>query len=321
MWGAFWLARNPTNPFARFGDSDLNYRMQKSCFHVQFITPKKYILDGLWYGAMKPRRAIVFIHGLGSSAFAHHDYLAALADKKTAVIFFGNRGHDQVSHIKRASSKAAQKHKSLIAGAAHEVFADCADDIQGVVNVLRKKSVKEVYLVGHSTGCQKSVYYLGERGGQKNVRGVVLLCPVSDYAGIRKSADPKQLQRAEAAARKLMRKRKPHAYVPLEKWPDLVDAQRFMSLYTPSGKEELFTYAHPRKVPKTLQRIRIPMHVVLAENDEYHDRDAREITAWFLANMRSKRGSVSVIPKARHGFKGIEHKVVNKVCAWLRGLR
>lgn len=295
--------------------------MQKSCFHVPFITPKKYVLDGLWYGGMKPGRAIVFVHGLGSSAFAHHDYLAALADKKTAVIFFGNRGHDQVSRIKRASSKAARKQRSLIAGAAHEVFADCADDIRGVVSALRKKGAKEIYLVGHSTGCQKSVYFLGQKGGQKNVRGAVLLCPVSDYAGIRKSAEPEQLQRAEAAARKLMRKRKPHAYLPPEIWPDLLDAQRFLSLYTPSGKEELFTYAQPRKVPKTLQRIRIPMHVVLAGNDEYHDRDAREIAAWFLANMRSKQGSVSVIPKAGHGFKGVEHKVANEVRAWLRGLR
>jgi pimeloyl-ACP methyl ester carboxylesterase len=295
--------------------------MQKNCLHVQFITPKKYILDGLWYGGVKPRRAIVFIHGLGSSAFAHHDYLAPLADRKTAVIFFNNRGHDQVSRIKRVGSRAARKQRSLVAGAAHEVFADCADDIQGVVNVLRRKGVKELYLVGHSTGCQKSVYYLGANRGRKNVRGAVLLCPVSDYAGIRKSAGPKRLQRAEAAARRLRRKRKSHAYVPPEIWPDLVDAQRFLSLYTPNGTEELFTYAQPRKVPKILRRIRIPLHVVLAENDEYHDRDTREIGAWFSANMRAKRGSVSVIPKAGHGFKGLEHKVVNEVRVWLRGLR
>src|SRR5262249_2738912 len=131
--------------------------MQKSCFHIQFATPGKYILDGLWYGGKKPRRAIGFVHGFGSSVFADHYYLTPLADKQTAVVFFNNRGHDQVARVKRASSKAARKPKPLIAGAAHEVFSDCADDIQGVLNKLRNLGVQEIYLVGHSTGCQKSV--------------------------------------------------------------------------------------------------------------------------------------------------------------------
>ena len=274
----------------------------------------------LWYGGMKPRRAIVFVHGLGSNAFAYHDYLTPLADRKTAVIFFSNRGHDQVSRIKRSSPKGTRQQRSLIAGAANEVFAECVDDIQGVVDTLHKKHVEAVYLVGHSTGCQKSVCYLAKSKRQKNVRGAVLLCPVSDYASIRKSTDPKQLRRAQAAARNLTRKGQSHSYIPPAIWPSLVDAQRFISLFTPNGQEELFTYAQPHKVPATLRRIRVPMHVVLAEKDEYRDRDSQEIAAWFSANMRSRRGSVSVIPGAGHGFKGLEHKVVNELRAWLAGL-
>lgn len=294
--------------------------MPKRCFHIQFTTPRKYLLDGLWYGGMKPGRAIVFLHGLGSSAFAHHSYLTPLANQETAVIFFSNRGHDQVSRIKRASSKAARK-RSLIAGAVNEVFAECADDIQGVVNALRENGIKEVYLVGHSTGCQKSVYYLGKKPRQTSVRGTVLLCPVSDYASVRKFADPKRLKRAQTTARNLVRNGQMHSYIPLEIWPDLVDAQRFVSLYTPNGKEELFTYAQPGKIPKTLRRIRIPMHVVLAGKDEYHDRDSQEIASWFSANIRSERGSVSVIPEAGHGFRGFEHRIAKEVRAWLRSLR
>lgn len=294
--------------------------MQKSSFHVQFITPKKCILDGLWYGGSKPQRAIVFIHGLGSSAFAHHDYLAPLADRKTAVIFFSNRGHDQVSRVKRVISPSGRKRRSFLAGAAHEVFADCVDDIQGVLKTLRGRRVKEVYLVGHSTGCQKSVYYLAKKRSSKMTRGAVLLCPVSDYSFIRKSTAPEKLRRAQAVARKLVREGERHSYIPPEIWPDLIDAQRFVSLYTPNGTEELFPYAQPTKVPKALRQIRIPIHVVLAGKDEYHDRDAEEIAAWFSANMRSAKGSVSAIPGAGHGFKGCEGRVVSEVRAWLRAL-
>ncbi len=295
-------------------------RMQKSCFHLQFLTPKKCILNGLWYGGRKPERAIVFIHGLGSSAFAHHDYLAPLAGPRTAVIFFSNRGHDQVSRIRQASSPATIKRRPLLAGAAREVFAECADDIEGVVDTLRTKRVNKIYLVGHSTGCQKSVYYLAKGRSSKSVRGAVLLCPVSDYASIRKFTDPRLLRRAQAVARKLARSGKGHCYLPSELWPELIDAQRFVSLYTPDGAEELFPYAQPHKAPKLLREIRVPLHVVLAGSDEYHDRSTEEIAAWFSANLRSVRRSVSVVPGAGHGFKGYENRVVNEVRDWLRGV-
>jgi pimeloyl-ACP methyl ester carboxylesterase len=147
-----------------------------------------------------------------------------------------------------------------------------------------------------------------------------LACPVSDYAAVRHFTDARKLQRAQDAARKLLRERKPHAYLPPEIWPDLIDAQRFVSLYTPNGREELFPYARPSKIPSALQRIRIPLRVVLAGNDEYHDRDTQEIAAWFSANLRSKRGSVSVVPDAGHSFKGLEDSVANEVRDWIRSL-
>lgn len=295
--------------------------MQKNCRYVQFTTPRKYLLDGLWYGGEKPTRAIVFVHGLASTAFAHHDYLAPLSGKNTAVIFFSNRGHDKVARIKKLDRSSARGYVSEIAGQTHEIFTDCVDDIQGIVDYLSGKKVKEIYLVGHSTGCQKSVYYLSQKGKQKKIRGVVLLCPVSDYAAVKKSVHPARLKRAEREARKLLARKKSHQVLPDTIWPDLLDAQRFLSLFTPNSKEEIFTYAQPKKTPKILQKIKIPLLAVFAGNDEYHDRDTQEIVDWFTAHIASLRGSVSVIPNAGHGFKGCENRVVQGVRAWLRTTR
>ena len=72
----------------------------KPCFLIDIITPKKFKLNGLWFGPEKPKRAILFVHGLSSSAFQ-----AALAgsfvDKETAVITFSNRGHNKIAKIYR----------------------------------------------------------------------------------------------------------------------------------------------------------------------------------------------------------------------------
>ena len=103
-------------------------------------------------------------------------------------------------------------------------------------------------------------------------------------------------------------------------WPGL-DAQRFLSLFTPNSKEEIFTYAQPKKIPKILQKVKIPLLAVFAGNDEYHDRDTQKIVDWFTAHIASPRGSVSIIPNAGRGFKGFENRVVREVSVWLSMMR
>src|ERR1700722_3607606 len=145
---------------------------------VQITTPKKYVLNGLWFGPKKPKRVVIWVHGLGSSMFSKLNLIRAIVDPHTAVLAFNNRGFERVAQIRRT---ADSKSKRLLAGAAHERFVDCVDDIQGAVNFVRKRKVKSIYLAGHSTGCQKSIYWASKKG--KNVKGIILLAPVSDYAG------------------------------------------------------------------------------------------------------------------------------------------
>ena len=67
------------------------------CHVVEIETPKKVRLNGLWFGPKRPKRAILWVHGLGSSAFSKIGIFDYLIDKDTAVLAFNNRGHDKVS--------------------------------------------------------------------------------------------------------------------------------------------------------------------------------------------------------------------------------
>ncbi|MGC9599494.1 MAG: alpha/beta fold hydrolase [Minisyncoccia bacterium] len=283
--------------------------MEKRCLPVTIVTPKKYLLNGLWFGGDRPRSAIVFVHGLSpsSSVFSHQNFLVPLASEDTAVIFFNNRGHDKVTRIRKKSGQGET------AGGAHEVFTECADDLEGVVRLLRRKKVKEIYLVGHSTGSQKIAYYLSRNNNQRRIAGAALLVPISDYASNKKFAEPRKFRRAHAYAAKLVAQKRPHELLPASVWPDLVDAQRFLSLNTPNSKEEIFSYAQPRKIPRTLRKIKIPLLVVFAGNDEYADRPAREMAEWFGKNIKSKRSKIIIVPRARHGFREKEERVASLV--------
>jgi pimeloyl-ACP methyl ester carboxylesterase len=272
------------------------------CYSIEIVTPKKVILNGLWFGPKKLKRAVVWVHGLGSSMFRKQYIVDELVDRDTAVLVFNNRGHEKVSRISRVTGK------SIKGGAAHEVFTECVDDIQGAINFARALGVKEIYLAGHSTGCQKTIYFISKKS--REVKGAIILAPISDYASERMASGIRKMQKAEKVAREYVRRGKEHTLLPEQVWgwPWIADAQRFLSLYTGSSAEEVFTYWKPQESPKALRSVRTPTLVLLAENDEYADRPAKEIGMWFEQNVRASH-RVVIVPKVGHNFKGGEKKV------------
>ncbi len=285
------------------------------CNILKIITPKKIQLHGLWLGPAKPRRVLVFVHGLGGSAF--DTWLAEhWVDTQTAVVTFSNRGHDKVAKIRQLDNTKKGYH-SVLGGVSHEVFEDCVDDIAGVVESVRKMGVKEIYLAGHSTGCQKSVYYASKKKDTV-VKGLILLAPISDYAGAIKFYDKKILAKAIKAAMALVAKGAPHELLPSAVWPDRMDAQRFLSLYTPDSVEEVFSYAQPKKNPRVLKSVLLPILSIFAEEDEYADRPAEEIKNWFAQSAKSVKLETVIVPNALHGFQGKEKAVAEAIKLWIK---
>lgn len=281
---------------------------------INIVTPKKFVLNGLWFGPESPLEIIIFIHGLGGNVFSSHKLISPLASSKTAVVTFSNRGHDQISSIKKVDDRKKKGYSRITAGESMEIFTDCVDDIQGVVNYVLLVSPKAaIYLAGHSTGCQKSAYYLSRPGKQKFIKGVILLAPMSDYAAMLKSDKNGNLKPAVNFAKDLVNKNQPQDLLPQEIWPDMVSAQRFLSLATPESREEIFSYAVPDKTPDTFRKIKIPELIILAEKDEYRDRPIKKIADWFEKKSKSKKLSVNIIPSSPHNFYKYEPQVLTLI--------
>src|SRR5581483_6430168 len=186
-------------------------RGMRPCFQIEIETPKKVVLNGLWFGPLKASNVIVFVHGLTASAFSQLHTIDPLVTSDTAVITFNNRGYERVAEVKRI---VGQNRKWIQAGAAHEVFADCVDDIQGAVDFARKQGAKFIFVAGHSTGCQKSIYWASKSKNTRNVKGIVLLAPVSDYAAETHLQGRAKIAKAEKVARSLVRRGKKHSLLP-----------------------------------------------------------------------------------------------------------
>lgn len=288
----------------------------RACHQVELVTPKKFVLNGLWLGPARARRVVIWVHGLGSSMFSKLGIADHLVSRDMAVLVFNNRGHDKVSYVAKVKGKT-----SVRGGAAHEVFTDCADDIQGAINCAKKAGARDIYLAGHSTGCQKSMYWASTKG--RGVKGVILLAPMSDYAAEIMISGKKKVVATAATARALVKKGKGNQLLPehVWGWPLIADAQRFLSLYTPDSTEEVFLYSQPEKNPRIVRSVRIPTLVLLAEKDEYGDRPAKKIAEWFTQHIKARKSHVSVIPDVTHSFKGGERNVARVMRKWMDTLQ
>jgi len=293
------------------GSSKLDMR---PAYVIEIETPRKCILNGLWFGPKKPKQVIIFVHGLTGSIFSMRRGIAAMVNSRTAVLIFNNRGFEQVTEYKQ---KVGKNIKWNVGGAGREVFTDCTDDIQGAVRFARKAGVKNIYLAGHSTGCQKVIYWASRYDGGRGVKGIILFGPLSDYAIALEQDRGGKLNRSLAHARKLVRAGKPHELMPanLGSW-FVCDAQRFLSLYTPESVEEIFTYAQPKKIPKTLRSVRVPILTLLAGAEEHTKRPVKELVQWFDSSIRSQH-KVLVVPKVNHGFKGGERVVARAIRSFM----
>lgn len=282
------------------------------CSVISFKDTKQNTFKGLIFGKGNAKRIIILVHGLGGSAFSMLNVVEKLADKNTAILTFNNRGHDVISRL-----GTKRKGKLPYGGAAHEVFTDCVDDIDGAIRFAKKQGAREIYLAGHSTGCQKSIYWAAKKG--KGVKGIILLAPVSDWAaGVAKHGKVK-VARAAKHARALVARGKKHELLPEKVWPEILDAQRFLSLYTPDSVEETFSYAQPIKNPTLLKKVSKPILVLWAGKDEYNRIPAKDITAWFSSHL-SPKSQLRIIKGANHGFKKSEIEVARCIRGWLHSI-
>lgn len=291
-----------------------------NCRLAKIITPNKFSLNGLWFGSENAKRTIIFVHGLTGSAFSTLKIISKLTDKDTSALTFSNRGSAKISKIKKLDSRNKKGAKSYIAGEAHEIFTDCVDDIQGAVNLVNSLGINEIFLIGHSTGSQKSIYYLSRSVNQKKVKGVILLSPLSDYADFIKNTEPKLAKKLQNIARYLVDKNTPHQLMPIDLWPEIHDAQRFLSLYTPNSHEEIFCYAQKGKTPVTFRKVRIPILTILGEKDEHRDRPISKIANWFKKMGGSKNMTIKIIKNTMHGFDSQEEEVIKIISSWINNL-
>ncbi|MDD3778108.1 MAG: alpha/beta hydrolase [Patescibacteria group bacterium] len=283
---------------------------------IEIITSDKLKLKGFIFSKQKSKIIYIIIHGLGGNLFSRFDLAEKLVNS-AAVMVFNNRGAGIVNRFSKIDNKKGV-YSSVQLGSSVENFVDSILDIEAAVKLAGAEGYKKIILLGHSSGSNKIAYYLAHKIKTK-VSGGILLAPMSDYALIKKETEPKVLSLALKTAQNLVKINQGDSFLPVKVWPHLISAKRFLSLYLEDSKEEIFSYANPDK-KSILKKIKKPIFIILAENDECADRDMGEIKVWFKKVLPAFC-RLEIIGGTGHGFYDRANILKNKIAKWSASLK
>ena len=257
---------------------------------------KLRILDGFYRpGAGKKAPLLVFVHGMGSNFYRSKlkkAFLEMAPELGLGILSFNNRGAER--------------------GTEDETFRGCLADLDAAAEFARRHGHRRMVLVGHSTGCQKIVYWQARRR-HPGVSGLVLLAPSDDHALTKRDLGGRFEQKV-AWAKKAVTAGKPEA--PVAGLYERMGAARFLSV-ADERQPEANVFRYDGKLAM-FRRVRCPVLAVFGEEEEFAVRSPAEMLAILRQKTRSMDYDEMLVPRAGHSFKGCEGELAVAVCGWAR---
>ena len=253
-------------------------------------------LDGFYRPG--PRRGaplLVFVHGMGSNFYRSalkKEFLQCAPEHGFAVLSYNNRGAER--------------------GTEDEPFSACLADLDAAVAFARRQGHRRLFFIGHSTGCQKIVFWQSRRRARA-VAGLALLAPADDYA-ITRQALGRQFDRKVAWARNMVAAGKGTALI--QALYERFTAARFLSIANPRAIEaNVFRYAGPLT---HFRRVRCPMFALFGEAEGFAALTPAAMLDVLQRKATTRDMQTQLVPEANHSFKGHEARVAQAVCQWAR---
>jgi predicted esterase len=224
---------------------------------INFPTSDGIMLDGFLQRPKNPKPAVVIhVHGMGGSFYIIRSLQIGknLANARIPFFSINTRGHDLSAWF----NKKDGSHGPMI-GTIRERFEDSLIDVDAAIKTMQHSYKNaQIFLSGHSTGCQKITYY----ALMEHAQGLILLAPGDDNLMLKTELGGKFNQTYRKAI-SLKSAGKQDEILP-EVFPGIT-VNRFLSLTHPDSPEGLlFNYA--KRLPY-LKHLNTPVLAILGKKD------------------------------------------------------
>lgn len=291
--------------------------------HIRIWTSDGLRLQGVHY---EPRTSknlcVLIVHGMSGNIIENYfaDILGkTLAGNELGCIYGHNRGYNHTNDIATKKVKKEGGYETKRIGATYERFRDCIYDIDAWLKEVRKVGYKKIILLGHSLGCNKTLYYF-HRKKPKDVVGIILASPPDMVGLVKKSEYQSNYKGLLKEARKNVKEGKQRKILSSMIWDWYhLSSQTFLDLFEENGPaDNLSVLRNPKEFPE-LASINLPILAIMGEYDDIairtlqEDLDLTESKATGCSSFTKK-----FIPKASHNYDRQEQVFAESVLEWIK---
>lgn len=279
------------------------------------------ILNGIMYKSInKTSKIIISVHGMATNCIKKRDEKIAEKANKIDIDFlaFNNRGHDIINYIKKED-----KEKSELAGTAYEEISESYEDIIGTINYATERGYKEIYIMGHSLGCTKTIYTYNKLIEENNkeildkIKGIMLLSLVDIPLAFQiylKENFPAMVTYAKNMKKENMQKQ----LMPEESFIHPISVKTFLRYAIENKDIDFARFSDESYNYEKLNNIKVPLFMRWGNNKELIIQKADELCKTLKEKIKNDKLDIGYIEGADHSYTNKEEILANEIEQFLK---
>ena len=288
---------------------------------VHFKATDNVKLSGLMYKSNKEtKKILISVHGMATNCLKHRDeVIAEKLTKNIDMLAFNNRGHDLTSYIKKEKEGKKQK---MLAGTSYEEISECYNDILGSINYCIENGYEEIYIMGHSLGCTKTIYTYNKLIQENNkeildkIKGVLLLSLLDI---------PKALQiylndnfpAMVTYAKNMKKEGLDNLLMPEKSFIHPISVKTFLRYAINNEDINFARYSDDTYNFEEINNIKCPLFMRWRNNNEMILQKADDLCTMLKNKIKNEKLDIGYIDGANHSYTGKEEILANQITEFI----
>lgn len=263
----------------------------------------------------KTKRILISIHGMATNCIKERDEKIAEKINKLNIdlLTFNNRGHDIANYIKKEN-----KENQELAGTAYEEISESYNDILGAINYATSHGYEEIYIMGHSLGCTKTIYTYNKLIEEKQneilekIKGIILLSLVDIQLALQvylKDNFPVMV----TYAKNMKKEKMENQLMPEESFIYPISVKTFLRYAIENKDIDFAKFSDKNNDYKEINNIKVPLFMRWGNDKELIIQKADELCKMLKEKITNNKLDIGYIEGANHSYEGKEEILANEI--------
>ena len=281
-------------------------------------------LKGIIYKTKnQTNKILISVHGMATNFIKERDEKIAenINELNIDLLAFNNRGHDLVNYIKKDS-----KENTELSGTSYEEISECYEDIVGTINYAISQGYTEIYIMGHSLGCTKTIYTYNKLIEENKteilskIKGFILLSLVDIPLALQvylKEDFPVMV----TYAKNMKREGLENQLMPEESFIHPISVKTFLRYAIDNKDIDFARFSDTNYSYKEINNIKVPLFMRWGNNKELIIQKADELCENLKSKIKNSNLDIGYIDGANHSYQGKEEILANEIKKFLINIK